>query len=460
MDKPHLPYEIFDLLSDSIALFDSNQQIVYANAEFNLFTNTFAEHKSLYQELKDLVREFQKLKKRFISEPFFISSVGKTYNVSIFALNHRGRNKQNVLMLIRKNERIRSPMNTLSEDLVNAYTSKYNLLRAPLAPELQALKGEDIQFRLALISAQKVARSHLPVIIQGESGTGKEIMAQAIHALSHRSQAPFVDINCAAIPDTLIESELFGYEKGAFTGAKAEGKLGLIEEADRGTLFLDEIGDISLSAQSKILRVLEEKKFRRVGGTKNRVADVRIISSTNCDLQRMIANRRFREDLYYRINTILIKLPPLRNRGHDISLLARHFLNEDAEERKMNFSFSEETLHALERYSWPGNVRELRGVIDYAVTMSEKAEITIHSLPSFVLLHKNPQPEEHFISHDTLTSESTPLLPCIIKELERSVIKATLENAKSKSEAIKTLGISRRAFYYKLKEYGLESSFG
>ncbi|MBW2113155.1 MAG: sigma-54 factor interaction domain-containing protein [Deltaproteobacteria bacterium] len=202
------------------------------------------------------------------------------------------------------------PEFTIADELVNSYINEQKILSEKLAHEFSALKGEDSAFKMALINAQKAARTDLPVLIFGESGTGKEVLARAIHLTSHRKKMPFVDINCAAIPDNLIESELFGYERGAFTGARKEGKRGLFDQAHEGSIFMDEIGDASPQTQSKILRVLQEGQFKRIGGSRNIQVDVRLISATNKDLTSLITEGRFREDLLYRLNTITINLPP------------------------------------------------------------------------------------------------------------------------------------------------------
>ncbi|CAM5583956.1 Response regulator OS=Stutzerimonas stutzeri OX=316 GN=CXK95_18110 PE=4 SV=1 [Stutzerimonas stutzeri] len=222
---------------------------------------------------------------------------------------------------------------------------------------------------------RKVAPTDSNVLIQGESGTGKELVARALHNLSHRAKAPMISVNCAAIPETLIESELFGHEKGAFTGASA-GRAGLVEAADGGTLFLDEIGELPLEAQARLLRVLQEGEIRRVGSVQSQKVDVRLIAATHRDLKTLAKTGQFREDLYYRLHVIALKLPPLRERGNDVLEIARAFLARQCQ-RMGNDSmhFSRDAEQAIRHYSWPGNVRELENAIERAAILSESAEI-------------------------------------------------------------------------------------
>src|SRR5665647_1074379 len=235
-------------------------------------------------------------------------------------------------------------------------------LTEKLGPEFDELIGANPSFLQALLTAQRAAKSDISVLIIGESGTGKEILARAIQQTSGRKNKPLVDVNCAAIPDSLIESELFGYEKGAFTGARTEGRKGYFDEAHEGTILLDEIGDSSLSVQAKLLRVLESGIFKRVGGTKNIKVNVRVISSTNQDLAGLIEQKKFREDLFFRLNAFTIQLPPLRERREDIGLLIDYFLKLNGVGEKHKYRFSPDALKVLYAYHWPGNVRELKGV--------------------------------------------------------------------------------------------------
>jgi transcriptional regulator with PAS, ATPase and Fis domain len=329
-----------------------------------------------------------------------------------------------------------------------------------LSPEFAALIGKDPGFVQALTLAQRAAQTDLPVLILGESGTGKEILARTIHMAGRRHKKPFVDMNCAAVPDSLVESELFGYEKGAFTGASAKGKAGYFESAHQGTIFMDEIGDAAPQTQAKLLRVLESGQFKRIGSNRNISADVRLIAATNQELSHRIAEGRFRADLLYRINTISIRLPPLRRRIGDLSLLADHFLRTAAGASKKAPRFSKEAMELLHAYDWPGNVRELKGVIDYAVTMNTGKILTPRSFPGFLRAGSAPcvTPVSH-ASPPTPPLEDpqpeTDSLVTIVERTEKLHIQKILAASKNRSEAIRRLAISRRTFYSKIKQYGL-----
>lgn len=318
-----------------------------------------------------------------------------------------------------------------------------------LGAAFDELIGANPAFRKALVTAQRAARSDIAVLIIGESGTGKEILARAIHQTSGRRNKPLVDVNCAAIPDSLIESELFGYEKGAFTGARTEGSKGYFDEAHEGTILLDEIGDSSLSVQSKLLRVLESGSFKRVGGTKNIRVDVRIISSTNQDLAELIEQKKFREDLFFRLNAFTIHLPPLRERPEDIALLVDHFLKHHETAQKQKWRISADALGVLRSYHWPGNVRELKGVMSYAVNMTQSPVIDTGSLPNFIFSGTDRRPGPPAASRTSYN------LAEAVRDVERRLIGEVLATAANKTEAIRLLGISRRTFYLKLKEYDL-----
>lgn len=369
-------------------------------------------------------------------------------NASVYLLNTNRDKVKIYLLLFPNEEKIQSSLiNTSSTDKEEKFAAE------DLLPEFKELIGDNLAFKRALLIAQRAARSNISVLITGESGTGKEILARAIHQASTRFAKPLIDVNCAAIPDTLIESELFGYEKGAFTGAKAEGSKGYFDEAHEGTILLDEVGDASLQTQAKLLRVLESGTFKRVGGTKNIKVDVRIISSTNRDLTTLIEEKKFREDLYFRLNAFTIFLPPLRQRKEDIALLVDHFLklNEDIEKR--NFHFSPAAMQILHSYHWPGNVRELKGVVSYAINMSTDAYIRPSSLPNFLFTQRQATAAE---TAEIFTPEGINNITQATAELEKKIIRKVLEETPNRSAAIKKLGISRRTFYQKIKKYGLD----
>ncbi|NWG03852.1 MAG: sigma-54-dependent Fis family transcriptional regulator [Syntrophaceae bacterium] len=291
------------------------------------------------------------------------------------------------------------------------------------------------------------------VLIQGESGTGKELAANAIHYHSKRSDQPLMKINCSAIPDSLLESELFGYERGAFTDAK-NGKKGLIELADGGTLFLDEIGDMNPFLQSKILRVLEGQTFMRVGGEKEIKVDVRIIAATNKDLEAMVREGLFRKDLYYRLKVMVVEMPPLRDRVEDILLLSNLFIEENNREYNKNIKgFSEEAKKLMIQYNWPGNVRELRNVIERAMILSDQEVIIPKYLP-FELKQMEKCPNGHF-EHPCLSIKDDMSLEKM-EEIHLSNVLRKLEWNKSK--ASKVLGVSRATLRAKIKKYHLENN--
>lgn len=294
---------------------------------------------------------------------------------------------------------------------------------------------------------ERIAQSDVTILVRGETGTGKELVAAAIHKRSKRVNEPFVKLNCAAITDTLLESELFGHEKGAFTDAK-ETRKGRFELADGGTLFLDEIGDISASAQVKLLRVLQEREFERVGGAKTIKVNVRLVAATNRDLEQMVKDGDFREDLYYRLNVIPIDLPPLRKRGEDIRLLVNFFLERAMKNHKKLVKITDEAMAKLMTYPWPGNVRELENTIERIVLMGNEEGI---SAADMLLLLPALNNEKLLDEYKAIPIENKTL-----DELECDAVKSALKNAKgNQSHAAELLGITPRQIGYKIKKYGI-----
>jgi two-component system, NtrC family, response regulator HydG len=328
------------------------------------------------------------------------------------------------------------------------------LERRDLIEQNRALKKqlEDLRAKGQMIGAspiwrrmmtlvEQVADSSATILIQGESGTGKELVARTIHDRSARRNGPFVAVNCAALPETLLESELFGYEKGAFTGAAGR-KEGRFELASAGTLFLDEVADLSLVTQPKILRVLQEGEFERLGGTRTLQVDVRIVAATNRDLSDMVKDKRFREDLYYRLNVITVRVPPLREHPEDIRLLAQHYLRVySAKNGRKLEAFSNEAIARLESYAWPGNVRELENLVERSVLLARKDRIDAEDLPEEVMGVKRPPRDA------ILELVGTPLA-----DIEQRLLDETLRiTGGNKTQAADLLGIDVRTVARKLE---------
>ena len=306
---------------------------------------------------------------------------------------------------------------------------------------------------------EKVANTDVSVLITGESGTGKEVVAKEIHARSRSRTGPFVALNCAAMPEELIESELFGHEKGAFTGAASK-RIGKFELADKGTLFLDEIGDMSLSTQAKVLRVLEEKRFQRLGGNETVSSDARIISATNKDLEREVENDKFREDLYYRLCVVNIKLPPLRERKSDIPAIAQAFCKRySLAYRNESLNLSKSALKVMLEYDWPGNVRQLRNAIERAVVLTEGDEITLDVLPEEITLNNLQKQSSLQVSGEIEGPISSDFKEAK-RDFERRYIEKCLDQTGGNiTQAAALLGMHRQSLQHKIKELGLTKRF-
>jgi two-component system response regulator PilR (NtrC family) len=301
---------------------------------------------------------------------------------------------------------------------------------------------------------ETIGRTNSTVLITGESGTGKDLVARAIHFNSLRREHAFVAVNCGAVPETLLESELFGHMKGAFTGADSN-KKGLVEVAERGTIFLDEIGEMNATMQVKLLRVLQDRKFRRLGGTDEVQADIRVIAATNQDLPKRVEEGKFREDLYYRINVISIELPPLRDRREDIPLLAEHFLSKFATQmQKPVHTISHEAMEFLVAHDWRGNVRELENVIERAVALEQTPAVLPESLPGVVL--RGPVVGVHGSSSSTQLPEEGIDLEAHVDEIYREHIAQALKRAGGvQVKAAELLGMSFRSFRYYAKKFNI-----
>lgn len=344
---------------------------------------------------------------------------------------------------------------TLVEKVFSSHLEKDSITipKTTIEPHVKAFIGSSPLMQEVFKTIGKVSASDSSVLIQGESGTGKELVARTLHQYSQRSNMPFVTVNCGAIPEGVLESEFFGHEKGAFTGAYNR-KIGKFEYANGGTIFLDEIGEMSPLLQVKLLRVLQEREFERVGGNEKVVVDVRIVTATNKNLRQSISNMTFRADLFYRLNVVSIIIPPLRERKEDIPLLAAYFRDKYCaklaiEPKKISVG----ALQVLQDYDWAGNVRELENIIEHAIVMGNGQVILVEDLPIEIVStenKKNLRPVEENVKQVTLRE--------MVKALEKDAIAVTLQKTEgNKLRTSKLLGISRRALQYKIEEYDLDN---
>lgn len=340
-----------------------------------------------------------------------------------------------------KYEALKKEYSNLEQTLA-AYSTQLGQLREE-RKENSKIIGSSTAIRNVIDTIDKVAKFDANVLLTGESGVGKTLFAEAIHSASGRQDAPFITINCGAIPENLLESELFGYEKGAFTGASNEGKPGLIELSHKGVLFLDEIGDLPLHMQVKLLKVIQDKKVTRVGGIKEKQVDFRLIAASNKDILDLINQEKFREDLYYRINVISIHIPPLRERPEDVFPLATHFLERFGEKYEVKHILNNTAMSYLEQYSWPGNARELANVIERLVITEEEYVITENNLPTHIYNRKNIP--EYDIKDRTLKS--------ILEEVEKDVLIRSYREHGTTMAVAKALGISQPSASVKLSKY-------
>ncbi len=330
---------------------------------------------------------------------------------------------------------LESKVKVYEAELLNLRSTRYTM---------DSIIGNSQPLKMLRMEALRAASNHFPVLICGESGTGKELFAQAIHHASSRKLYPFIRINCAAIPKDLLESELFGYAKGAFTGARSDGKPGKFELAHQGTLFLDEVGDLPFEMQPKLLRAIEDHEFERVGGNKIIQTDFRIIAATNQNLEKMILDGRFRKDLFYRLNVIPLNIPPLRERKTDILQITRHLLKQMAAEANLSEIDMEKPAESvLRNYEWPGNVRELSNVLERTLSAIDGRTIRLSDLP-FYLNHK----------HGKSSGQNRSSLKALQAKTERETIRYALEESgNNKAKAAKMLGIHRTLLYKKMKKY-------
>lgn len=450
--KPEMLFEILDKLHDVVLIIDSKTTIVYANEAYAKILGVPVA-KVLGRRLDEIEPKAAAINVLRTGNPYqngedYLDSLGIDVVGSSFLL-YNGKNIIGCVSIFK----IMTEVVELNRELqqtkgVADYLKEQLEQWEQLPSSFKEYVGQNSRLKETLVLAAKVARTDSTVLILGESGVGKEVLARAVHNSSRRKDMPMIKVNCAAMPEDLIESELFGYEDGAFTGAKKGGKLGKFELAHCGTIFLDEIGDMSLTMQAKLLRVLQEKEFERVGGSKTVKVDIRVIAATNRDLESMIEKGDFRLDLYYRLNIVPLILTPLRERKDDLLALAKTFLDQFSREVGHGLTLSPNVVRLFQEYDWPGNIRELQNVLEHASVVCGGRTIEIQHLPARLI----PAHDDDFNSKDK---------PYAVKEIlarvEKELILSALETYNNnRTNAMKALGFSRRVFYDKLLRYHIE----
>ncbi|RHA15890.1 PAS domain-containing protein [Megasphaera sp. AM44-1BH] len=467
--SPDMLMEAMDAVTDGVVIVDTDSRIVYLNEAYTHILNVKRE-KVLYRRMAeiepgavilDTLMDHKPRLHQFVE----VRTRGKKILVNITPIFKEGvfcgavsvfKDITEITVVQRELEKTQR----LSHSIFKALSAE----KPSLPREFSHIVGEDPAFLRCLKMAEIVAPTDATVLIEGESGAGKEVFVQAIRILSGKRSRTFVSMNCSAIPETLIESELFGYTAGSFTGASRGGKAGKFELADGGTIFLDEIGEMPLFMQSKLLRVLQSGEIQKIGSDKVQKVDVRVIAATNRDLKQMVADGKFREDLYFRLNTFKIVIPPLRKRPGDILLLANHFLDIFSEKYHKRLSFSPGTAAVLQKSPWSGNVRQLESCVEYAVIVAGGNVILPEDLPDELLQGQDgdgypaelPEKEQEAPSGRERDVSS---LRMDIQQIERERMREALEKAQgNKTRAMELLGISRRTFYKKYKLYGFSNN--
>jgi PAS domain S-box-containing protein len=440
-------------IHDGIVIVDKNSKIIYVNEAYSRILNV-----SKYKVLNKFVSEIEpgaaileslKDKENKVNTMVKVKSVGKeiVVNISPIIMNKQllgaisiFKDVTEISLLNKELEKMRK----LTGIIYNDSTKSHDIF----PKSFLHIIGNDKKFMNCLKLASIVAPTDATVLIEGESGVGKEVIVNAIVDASRKRKKPFVDINCSAIPESLFESELFGYSQGSFSGAQKGGKIGKFEMADGGTIFLDEIGEMPLLMQAKLLRVLQSGEIQKIGSDSVNMVDVRIIAATNKDLKRMVNEGRFREDLYFRLNTFKIKIPPLRERDNDVIILAKYFLKLYCNKYDKNLTFSENVIRTFKKNKWYGNVRQLQSCVEYSVIICQGDTIEVENLPDEI---KNFDIE----IGDDLSKADT--LKCIISNVEKEKIISELrKTGGNRSDAMRKLGMCRRTFYRKLKIYNID----
>lgn len=452
--------EILNCINVGIYITDQTGKTLLVNDE-SVKTGGLGRNELIGKNMVELVKE------GYVTESASLKAIAsKTEESIVQQLREDGQVYITGIPLIRKNElelvvcterditetmRLKEILE--EKDKINKkYERELEYLRKQSLPADQGLIYRSQSMRNLVEMAMRIARWETTVLITGESGTGKEMMASFIYRNSHRNEKPFIKINCSAIPENLVESEFFGYEKGAFTGASSDGKSGLFELANEGTLFLDEIGELSPSMQSKLLRVIQEREIMRVGGTQTTPVDVRIIAATNVNLRKAIAEGKFREDLYYRLNIIPIEIPSLRSRKEDIPPLVMDFIKQFNGKYAQKKRIQKDAVQVLMEYEWPGNIRELKNITERIMLTSDGEEITAAQI-------------RKQLYHD-LTSSCAPRVDDSLSlheqmdRFEKNLLETVLSQSKSAYEASKVLKVNRATISKKIKKFGIDYNRG
>jgi PAS domain S-box-containing protein len=441
---------------DGIYIADKNGYTVYVNEAYEKLTGT-TRSELLNRHIHDLttegyfshnITEAVLDKKETITDVIRSQKSGKKILVTGNPVFH----KDGSLVRVLVNLRDITDLDYLKKQLekTRALSDKYRLEISRLRIKDGEIIGNSKKMRNAIELALRVAQVDSTILISGESGVGKELVAELVHNNSLRRDKPFIKINCGAIPDNLLESELFGYEGGAFTGSKKEGKPGLFELAEEGTLLLDEVGEMNFNLQVKLLRVLQESELRRVGGTKNIRVNVRILAVTNKDLEAMVKEKLFRDDLYYRLNVVPIYVPSLRERREDIAPLANYFLEQFNHKYKYNMKISLAAIECLTSYNWPGNVRELENTIERLVVTTQKPMIEAADLPEYVKGSCSGADEGVNVGHIIPMRQA-------VESVEKELLRLAMSTYKSKEKAAQALGVDRTTVLRKMVKYGIEN---
>ncbi|WP_082153691.1 sigma 54-interacting transcriptional regulator [Bacillus sp. LL01] len=451
-DKKELIYKtVLDHMHEGVILIDTSTRVVYVNESYYQILG-IRNKKIIGKYLDEIqpgtnVSKVTRSGKPLINVEFTFSQTGVRVVANILPVFNEDNSLFGAISVFRDVTEVRNLIQEIEH--LKGYTEYLKeRLETNSDSAFSSMVGEHPSIIQVKEKIKKVASTDTTVLVTGESGTGKEVVANTIHEASNRRNRPLIKVNCAAIPESLLESEFFGYADGAFTGSKRGGKLGKFELANKGTIFLDEVGDMNPSLQAKLLRVLQEKKIERVGGESSIDVDVRVIAATNVNLYDKVKKKEFREDLFYRLFVFPIELPPLRKRKTDILALALKFLEELSLKYNKQLSFNADVTRLLISYEWPGNVRELKNVVEHAVVMSDKSgRITLANLPTY--FKDSPRGEHDGIDHLHLYKN--------FAQIEKSAIKEALIVTKyNRSEAMKLLCMSRNKFYKKLKEYQID----